>query len=76
MAGVVEAFSLTNPVFRAFVFWSTVLVLKMLAMSALTGFTRFKKKVELYLFLQCIDEYFGFFYRVSLTQRTPPASKV
>lgn len=45
MAAVIDAISLTNPVFRSFVFWSTVMILKMLAMSVLTGMKRFKNKV-------------------------------
>jgi glutathione S-transferase len=45
MAAVIESLSLTNQVFRAFVFWSTVMVLKMLAMSLLTAMNRFKNKV-------------------------------
>jgi glutathione S-transferase len=45
MAAVIESLSLTNPVFRAFIFWSTVMLLKMMAMSLLTGMQRFKNKV-------------------------------
>lgn len=45
MAGIVDTISMTNPVFSALVFWSTVMLLKMLAMSALTGMKRFKTKV-------------------------------
>lgn len=45
MAAVIESLSLTNQVFRAFVFWSTVMILKMLAMSILTAMQRFKNKV-------------------------------
>lgn len=45
MAPVFEALSLSNVVFRSFVFWSTVMILKMLAMSALTAMQRFKTKV-------------------------------
>lgn len=37
---------LNNPVFRAFVFWSTVLLLKMMGMSVLTALNRFRKKVS------------------------------
>lgn len=47
MAEVIDAISLTNPVFRSYIFWSTVLVLKMLAMSILTALQRFKNKVGL-----------------------------
>ncbi|BFG01744.1 microsomal glutathione S-transferase 1 [Drosophila madeirensis] len=44
MASVVELLSLTNPVFKSYVFWTGVLVLKMLFMSVLTGMQRFKTK--------------------------------
>ncbi|CRL04416.1 CLUMA_CG017502, isoform A [Clunio marinus] len=44
MVSVIDVINLTNPVFRAYVFWSTVLVLKMLAMSILTGRQRFRTK--------------------------------
>lgn len=46
MAGPVELLSLTNPVFKSFVFWVGVLVIKMLAMSLLTAIQRFKTKVR------------------------------
>lgn len=46
MAPVVELLSRNNPVFSAYVFYSTILILKMLAMSALTGRQRFRKKVR------------------------------
>jgi glutathione S-transferase len=45
MASVVELLSRNNPVFSAYVFYATILILKMLAMSALTARQRFKKKV-------------------------------
>jgi hypothetical protein len=45
MAPVVELLSRNNPVFSAYVFYSTILVLKMLAMSPLTVRQRFRKKV-------------------------------
>jgi uncharacterized paraquat-inducible protein A len=46
MASVVELLSRSNPVFSAYVFYATILILKMLAMSALTARQRFKKKVR------------------------------
>ncbi|XP_022208689.1 microsomal glutathione S-transferase 1 isoform X2 [Drosophila obscura] len=44
MAGIVELLSLNNPVFKSYVFWTGVLVIKMLLMSLLTGLQRFKTK--------------------------------
>lgn len=44
MAPVVELLSRNNPVFSAYVFYSTILVLKMLAMAPLTARQRFRKK--------------------------------
>lgn len=41
-----ELLSLTNPVFKSYTFWTGVLVIKMLAMSLLTGLQRFKTKVR------------------------------
>ncbi|KAH8301341.1 hypothetical protein KR059_000526, partial [Drosophila kikkawai] len=46
MASPVELLSLTNPVFKSFVFWVGVLVIKMLLMSLLTAVQRFKTKVR------------------------------
>uniref|UniRef100_A0A0K8WBY3 Microsomal glutathione S-transferase 1 n=1 Tax=Bactrocera latifrons TaxID=174628 RepID=A0A0K8WBY3_BACLA len=37
-----ELLTLENNVFKAYLFWSAILVLKMLFMSLLTGFTRFR----------------------------------
>ncbi|XP_054730219.1 microsomal glutathione S-transferase 1-like [Anastrepha obliqua] len=37
-----ELLTLENEVFTAYLFWSAILVLKMLFMSLLTGFTRFR----------------------------------
>lgn len=45
MAPVVELLSRNNPVFSAYVFYCTILVLKMLAMAPLTARQRFRKKV-------------------------------
>nr|CAD7418138.1 unnamed protein product [Timema poppensis] len=42
---IMDMFSTTNPVFRAYLFYSAVLVVKMLAMSLLTARQRFKHKV-------------------------------
>ncbi|CRL04415.1 CLUMA_CG017501, isoform A [Clunio marinus] len=44
MTTVVDILNFENPIFNAFVFWSTVLVLKMLLMSILTAMQRFKTK--------------------------------
>ena len=44
-----ENLDLDNPVFLAYVFWSTVLIFKMLFMSFLTGRQRFNTKVGCYL---------------------------
>jgi hypothetical protein len=46
MAPVVELLSRNNPVFSAFVFYSTILALKMLAMSVLTARQRMRKQVR------------------------------
>lgn len=45
MPSIAETISYDNEVFRAFVFWSTVMCVKMLAMSLLTGKQRFNNKV-------------------------------
>lgn len=45
MVSVVDTISYDNEVFRAFVFWSTIMCVKMLAMSILTGRQRFSTKV-------------------------------
>lgn len=37
---------LSNPVFSSYVLWSSILVLKMLAMSLLTAVQRFKNQVS------------------------------
>lgn len=41
-----------NPVFRAYVFWSAVLVIKMLAMSFLTGKSRMSNQVSVFCFIE------------------------
>ncbi|XP_075158362.1 microsomal glutathione S-transferase-like isoform X1 [Haematobia irritans] len=41
---VMDLLNLNNDVFRAYLFWSGVLVLKMLIMSMLTGLQRFRTK--------------------------------
>jgi uncharacterized membrane protein len=46
MAPVVELLSINNPVFSAFVFYSTILIIKVLAMAPLTARQRFRKKVR------------------------------
>lgn len=42
---IVELISHDNAVFRAYAFWSAVLIFKMLAMAYLTGQQRKKKQV-------------------------------
>ncbi|XP_055689054.1 microsomal glutathione S-transferase 1-like [Lutzomyia longipalpis] len=44
MVAFTELISYENDVFRAFVFWSTVLIVKTMFMSPLTGLQRFKNK--------------------------------
>ena len=44
---VVELLNFDNAVFKAYLFWSAVLVLKMLIMGPLTAIQRFKTKVNL-----------------------------
>jgi len=46
MAPVIELLSLNNPVFSAYVFYCTILLLKVLAMAPLTGRQRLGKKVR------------------------------
>jgi glutathione S-transferase len=41
---IVEILTLENPVFAAYGFWASVLVLKVMAMAVLTSMTRKKKK--------------------------------
>ena len=43
---VLDLLSFDNEVFKSYMFWSAVLVLKMLAMSMLTGLQRFKTHVS------------------------------
>lgn len=38
--------NINESVYRAYVFWASVLVVKMLVMSVLTGMQRFRKKVS------------------------------
>lgn len=42
-----ELLTLENNVFKAYLFWSAILVLKMLFMSLLTGFMRFRTMVRI-----------------------------
>lgn len=44
----------TNEYLRSYIFWTAVLVIKMLFMSMLTGITRFRTKVNIYLSHICI----------------------
>lgn len=43
---IIDTISLENDVFRAYAFWTAVTVIKMIAMSALTGRARMKNKVN------------------------------
>lgn len=47
MKNLIEIFSLDNEAFRVFAFWSSILVIKMLSMSYLTGIQRFYHKIYL-----------------------------
>nr|XP_022904529.1 microsomal glutathione S-transferase 1 isoform X1 [Onthophagus taurus] len=42
--GVLEILNLTNPIFKGYIFYSALLVLKVLAMAVLTATQRFKRK--------------------------------
>jgi hypothetical protein len=46
MAYLSDLISEDNEVFRAYCFWSSILVLKMLSMAFLTGRQRYSKKVS------------------------------
>lgn len=46
MANLIDILSYENDVLRTYVFWSAVLVIKMLSMSILTGMKRHKNKVR------------------------------
>lgn len=43
---LIDILSYENEVFRTYVFWSAILVVKMLALSMLTGMKRHKNKVK------------------------------
>jgi len=45
MSSLLEVLDYENPVLRAYMFWTSILVLKMLAMSYLTGNERKRKKI-------------------------------
>lgn len=55
MATLIDALNYNNEVFRAFVYWSTIMCLKMLAMSILTALQRFKNKVGYLISLICLQ---------------------
>lgn len=46
MTSLIDTISHENPVLRAYVFWTAILVIKMLAMSFLTGIARKKNGVR------------------------------
>lgn len=46
MAPILDIMDTSNPIFQSYIFWSTILVLKMLAMAPMTGMNRFKNKVR------------------------------
>ncbi|XP_055383087.1 microsomal glutathione S-transferase 1 isoform X1 [Condylostylus longicornis] len=57
----VDLLSFENPIFKSYVFWSAVLIIKMLLMAPLTGFHRFrtqtyinKEDLIVYDWLKCI----------------------
>lgn len=53
----VGLFMISNPVFECYAFYGSILILKMIAMSFLTIFQRFRKKVRfIYIFLLDIDQ--------------------
>ncbi|XP_022903905.1 microsomal glutathione S-transferase 1-like isoform X1 [Onthophagus taurus] len=43
--GLLEIINLSNPIFKGYIFYSALLILKVLAMAILTGFQRFKNMV-------------------------------
>lgn len=47
MTQLLDNLKYENPVLRAYVFWSSILIIKMLLMSFLTGMKRFATKVNL-----------------------------
>lgn len=46
MASVTELLTFDNEVFRSYVFWTSVLTLKMLLMAGLTGYHRLRTNVR------------------------------
>lgn len=55
MADVLDLLNFKNPVFTAYLFWTGVLVLKLMSMSLLTGRQRFRKKVSAVTILKNIE---------------------
>lgn len=50
MTTLLDNLKYENPVLRAYVFWSSILIIKMLLMSFLTGMKRFATKVNMETF--------------------------
>lgn len=48
MKTAVDIMSVENPVFSNFILWSSILIIKFLAMSMITGYYRFKTKVRMF----------------------------
>lgn len=58
MSSLYELLSKDNVVFRTYAFWTTVLLLKLLAMSILTGLQRFRTKVKSKFFVwNCLSRH-------------------
>lgn len=74
MASVSEILTLENESFRAYLFWTSVLVIKMLAMTLLTTRQRYKNKVKFWIFTKWLRNYFieiTFLFRLWRASRTP-----
>ena len=80
MAQTIDAAFVESPLFRAYFLYVSILAVKMLVMSPLTGFTRFKFKVSIsalitvaYEFRQhCIFENYSVFEANRGTSRKSP----
>ena len=76
MASILENLSLENSIFRSYIFWSSILLLKMMAMALLTGLHRFKNKVcvknNIFDWLTKVQLFSDFFkpWRLSALQRS------
>lgn len=74
MTSVVELLSMDNPVFRAYGFWASVMIMKVLVMAALTSRIKRKKNVRSIIFadeiIVLILKLFFCDFSLSLMQRT------